>query len=67
MNQPAKRITLMQAGKMKRKLILSEPPYPAIGQQFEITDEPGLWMVVGIEDTTVIATIPFPPKPPEAA
>ena len=57
-----RRVTLICAGKPKRKVVFPEAPFPRIGETV-VDETTGLdWLVVGTEDTEIIARIPFPAK-----
>ena len=55
-NEPAKRILLIRPGKPKRKFILTEPPYPEVGDVVNLDGEE--YRVWGIEDTTIVLRVP---------
>jgi hypothetical protein len=64
MPKPAKRLTILRAGKPKRRIIVSEPPFPKIGES--IMDEATglLWLVVATEDAEVLLSVS--PEAPSA-
>lgn len=55
MKTKGKRITLLCAGKPKRKFVLIAPPFPEIGDP--VTYKGVRYVVLAIEDTEVLALL----------
>ena len=55
----AKRITMLRAGKPKRKVLLLNPPFPEIGETVTVEEagEEMEYVVIGSEDTMVLVNV----------